>query len=59
MAADSVGPNGEKLATLKDVRDFFGQGTAGLKGFTDEWKLLSSDDKLQIRIGLGNGSLTY
>jgi hypothetical protein len=45
--------------SIKDVMDFFGKGEGGLKGFSDEWKLLTPEDKDQIKEGLENGSLTY
>lgn len=48
----------ETLATLKDVREFFGM-TVGQ--FRDEWTKqgLTDDDKHAIRAGIGNGSMTY
>jgi len=42
--------------TLKEIMAFFEMPTAR---FAKEWKGLSQDDKVQIKEGLGNGSLTY
>lgn len=42
--------------TLKDIMAFFGMTTPQ---FSKEWKLLSTEDKTQIKEGLMNGSLTY
>jgi hypothetical protein len=47
-------------ATIKDVADFFGKLPGQtLKGFSDEWKALSDEDKSQIKEGIGNGTLNY
>lgn len=48
----------ETLATLKDVREYFGM-TVGQ--FRDEWTKqgLTDADKIAIRTGLKNGTLTY
>jgi len=41
------------------VADYFRKSGETLKGFTEEWKALSDADKDEIRLGLGNGTLTY
>jgi len=48
------------VATMKVVMDFFGKKEgSSLKGFTDEWKALTDNDKAQIKAGLEDGTLTY
>lgn len=48
-----------KTATLKQVTDYFRKEGQTLKGFTEEWKALSEEDKEQLKEGIGNGTLTY
>ena len=43
-------------ASIKDVRDFFGMNASDMIA---EWKLLSDQDKIQIKEGIGNGTFTY
>jgi hypothetical protein len=43
--------------SLKDIKEYFGYKT--LKEFSEDWKLLNTTDKEEIRSGLENGSLTY
>lgn len=47
------------MATLKQVADFLRKEGESLSQFSAEWKSLSEDDKVQIKEGIGNGSLTY
>lgn len=47
-------------ASLKECGDFFRAGTnMTLKQFADEWKQLTPEDKVDIKTGLGDGSLNY
>lgn len=46
----------ETLASLKDVRDFFGLDG---KEMVAQWRKMSDADKHDLRAGLGNESLTY
>lgn len=48
-------------ATLKQIGDYFRQGDKSytLKGFADDWKLLSDKDKEDLKKGIGDGTLTY
>ncbi len=48
--------NGDGVASLLDVRDFFGMELAAFKR---DWLQLSDDDKRALREGIGNGTLTY
>jgi len=57
MADATIAP--KTTATLKQVADYFRKSGETLKGFTEEWKALSDADKDEIRLGLGNGTLTY
>lgn len=41
---------------LPEIRDYFGMDS---KGFAAEWRKLSSDDKEDLKLGLGTGLLTY
>ena len=41
---------------MKDVKEFFGMST---RQFADEWKQLNDEERLQLKTGIGNGSLTY
>ena len=43
--------------TLNDVKAFFGY--ANLSDFSADWKLLSVEDREQIRGGIENATLTY
>lgn len=42
--------------TLKNLMSFFGMT---VQQFTREWKMLTPEDKEQIKSGLANNSLTY
>lgn len=44
------------LATLKQVRDFFGLDG---KEMVAEWRKLTDTDKTDLRTGIGNGTLSY
>lgn len=44
------------LATLKEVRDFFGMDG---KTMVAEWRKLTDADKADLRRGVGDGTLTY
>jgi len=57
MADTSAPPKTE--ATLKRVTEYFRRDGETLKGFTEEWKQLTEEDKQQIKQGLGDGTLTY
>jgi hypothetical protein len=54
-------------ATIMDVMKFMGKRDAnaetgepgGIKGFQNEWKALSDEDKEQLKQGVGDGTLTY
>ena len=48
-------------ATLKQVADFFVVKENGdtLTKFSAEWKLLSDQDKADIKSGIGDGTLNY
>lgn len=46
----------DTAASLTDTRKFFGM-TA--QEFSAAWKGLTAQDKIDIREGIGNGSLTY
>lgn len=50
-----------KMATLKDVVDYFGKETfnGGLAEFRRQWTELSETDQTQIKTGIGDGTLTY
>jgi hypothetical protein len=43
-------------ATLKEVMAFFEMPS---KGFATEWRRMTDEDKAQIKLGIGSGSLTY
>ncbi|HVY09523.1 MAG TPA: hypothetical protein VHB18_05200 [Mycobacteriales bacterium] len=45
------------MAEIKAVKEFFGYAT--LTEFRNEWAALSEEDRTQIRLGLGDGSLSY
>jgi hypothetical protein len=49
-------PDNERLATIPEVRDWFGLSS---KEMAAEWKLLSTQDRLELKTGIGNGTLTY
>lgn len=42
--------------TLKDIMKYFGMSTAE---FSKSWKLMSPQDKTDIKAGLTDGSLNY
>ena len=42
--------------TVKDVMAYFNL-TAGQ--FAREWRMLTADDKVQLKTGIGNASLSY
>lgn len=42
---------------LTRIKEFFGYKT--LAEFAKDWKLLSDEDKAQIKSGIEDGSLTY
>ena len=44
------------MATIKDVMAFFGMTASE---FAKEWKGLSEADKVALKSGIGDGSLTY
>jgi hypothetical protein len=46
----------ETLATLVQIRNFFGMTS---KEMTAEFPALTSQDKMSLKVGIGNGSLTY
>lgn len=46
-------------ANLKQVRDYFKQEGENLTDFGKEWRDLSDKDKTDLKVGIGNGSLTY
>lgn len=46
----------ENTASLKDVMAYFNMTPAE---FTPSWRKMTTEDKAQIRDGIGNGSLTY
>lgn len=48
-------------ATLKEMREFFDTPERPMNGatFRQEFAELSTEDKLTIRAGIGDGSLTY
>lgn len=50
---------GPKLATIKQVADFFRLEGEKLADFSAQWKALPDTDKEQIKRGLGDGSLDY
>lgn len=43
--------------TLKDIKDFFGYAT--LPEFAKDWKLLSQDERSQIKGGIQDGTFDY
>jgi hypothetical protein len=43
-------------ATIKDIMAFFGMTASQ---FSREWKLMTDTDKIQLKAGLTDGSLTY
>lgn len=47
----------EKTASPKEIKEFFGY--AKLTDFSTDWKGLDDVSKAQIRVGIGNGTLTY
>lgn len=47
----------EKMATLTELKNYFGFEKAS--DFSREWKVLTPESQLQLKTGIGNGSLTY
>lgn len=45
------------LAPLVEVKNYFGYSS--LREFKTDWERLDEDSRLQLRTGIGNGSLTY
>ncbi len=52
-AADKAGPT---KTGIKEIKEFFGMKTSD---FMAQWKGLSAKDKLELRQGILDGSLTY
>lgn len=50
---DSTAP---KLASLADVRDYFGLNG---KEMVSQWRKLPETDRVALRTGVGNGTYTY
>ena len=48
-----------KVASIKQVADFFRMDGESLTEFSAQWKRMSDADKEQIKAGVGDGSLTY
>lgn len=46
----------EKKLGLKDLKEFFGYSK--LQDFSRDWKLLSEEDRAQIRGGIEDGTMT-
>lgn len=52
-------------AKLSEVMDFFnpkqenGKRAMGISAFNNEWKELTPESQAEIKVGLGNGSMTY
>jgi hypothetical protein len=44
-------------ANLNQVREFFGY--PNLRAFADDWKVVPTEDRAQLRAGIGDGTLTY
>jgi hypothetical protein len=44
------------MGTIKDVMHYFDMSAAE---FAREWKLCSEQDKIDLKTGIGNGTLTY
>jgi hypothetical protein len=49
----------DKVATILDVKKYFGYGTGEAAQFRQEWDALSDKDKADLKNGIGNGTLTY
>ena len=47
----------DKLASLIEVKNYFGYKK--LTEFKKDWEKLDDDSRLQLRAGIGNGTLTY
>lgn len=45
-----------KEATLVEIRNYFGLTAKELMA---QWKLLTDQDKEDLKVGIGSGSLTY
>jgi pyruvate kinase len=48
--------NGEKKASIKDIKDYFGLTMPQMK---NEYTPMSDKDKDDLKTGIGNGTLTY
>lgn len=48
-----------KLASLKDVANYFRKEGETLTQFADDWKNLPDADREEIRKGIGDGTFTY
>jgi hypothetical protein len=59
LSNHSIEENTMVDATLKQVADFFRKAGETLKEFSNEWTKLTSDDKAQLKAGIGDGTLTY
>lgn len=46
-------------ATVKQVMETLRVDGETLKSFTDGWKALPEADKLQLKVGIGDGTMTY
>lgn len=46
----------EKVATLKEVMEYFGMASAE---FTKEWKQMDAKSRDELKRGIGDGTLTY
>ena len=47
----------DKLASLIEVKNYFGY--VKLTDFKKDWEKLDDDSRLQLRVGIGTGTLTY
>ena len=45
------------MATMIDVMKFFGYSSTA--AFSKDWKLMVDNDKLQLKSGIDDGTLTY
>lgn len=53
-------PEEEKKTGIAGIYKFFGPRPGqSIKDFADEFKMLTVEDKNQLREGIDNGSLTY
>lgn len=52
--------NGEPIVKpiqLKDLKEYFGYSK--LADFSKDWKELTEEDRMQIKAGIADGSMTY